>query len=172
MATFGKRALGAAQLKTAIYEEVENDQGATGQAAGVVVLASIAAGLGAYPSVSGLIFGVIAGLVAWVIWSYLTWWIGTKWLPEAGTHADPGQLMRTVGFAQAPGVLLILGIIPALGGLIMLAVAIWVLVAVVIAVRQALDYTSTGRAVGVCLIGWLIQIVIFVILATFARSAM
>lgn len=172
MATFAERALGAAQLKTAIYEEVENDQGATGQAAGVVVLASIAAGLGSLPSIAGLIFGVIAGLVAWVVWSYLTWFIGTKWLPEAGTHAEPGQLMRTVGFAQAPGVFQILGIIPALGPLIMLAVAIWVLVAVVIAVRQALDYTSTGRAVGVCLIGWLIQIVIFVILGTFARSAM
>jgi hypothetical protein len=172
MATFGERVIGAARLNTAIYEEVENDKGATGQAAGVVVVASIAAGLGGHPSVSGLVFGVIAGLVAWVIWSYLTWFIGTKWLPEAGTHADLGQLMRTVGFAQAPGVLQILGIIPFLGGLIMLAVAIWVLVAVVIAVRQALDYTSTGRAVGVCVIGWLIQIAIFAILFMFARSAM
>jgi len=161
MATFGERALGAARLNTAIYEEVENDAGATGQAAGVVVLASVGAGLGGHPSVSGLVFGVVAGLIGWVVWSYLTWWIGTKWLPEVGTQADPGQLMRTVGFAQAPGVLQILGFIPLLGLLITFAVAIWVLVAVVIAVRQALDYTSTGRAVGVCVIGWVIQIVIF-----------
>ncbi len=161
MATFGERALGAARLNTAIYEEVENDAGATGQAAGVVVLASVGAGLGGHPSASGLVFGVVAGLIGWVVWSYLTWWIGTKWLPEVGTQAEPGQLMRTVGFAQAPGVLQILGFIPLLGLLITFAVAIWVLVAVVIAVRQALDYTSTGRAVGVCVIGWVIQIVIF-----------
>jgi hypothetical protein len=171
MATFAERALGAARLNTAIFEEVENDRTATGQAAGVVVLASVGTGLGGHPGIGGVVFGVVAGLVGWLIWSYLTWFIGTKWLPEPGTNADVGQLLRTVGFAQAPGVLQILGIIPAVGPLLAFAVAIWVLVAVVIAVRQALDYTSTGRAVGVCIIGALIHFAIVAILLMFARGA-
>ena len=173
MATFGERALGAARLNTAIYEEVENDAGATGQAAGVVVLASVAAGIGAvvHGGVGGLVANIVGGLVGWVIWSYLTWSIGTKWLPEPQTNANPGQLLRTIGFAFAPGILNVLGIVPFLGGLVRLVVAVWMLVAGVIAVRQALDYTSTGRAVGVVAIGWVIQIVILFVLLTLVGVA-
>ena len=167
MATFAERAVGAAQLNTAIYEEVENDRGATGQAAGVVVLASVAAAIGAiHGGVGGVVANILGGLVGWVVWSYLTWWIGTKWLPEPQTNADPGQLLRTLGFAAAPGVLNVLGIVPILGGLVRLVVAIWMLVAGVIAVRQALDYRSTGRAVGVVVVGWVVQIVILFVLLT------
>ena len=170
MATFAERMLGAAQLNTAIYEEVENDAGATGQAAGVVVLASVAAGIGAivHVGVGGFVANIVGGLVGWAVWSYLTWWIGTKWLPEPQTNADPSQLLRTLGFAAAPGVLNVLGIVPFLGGLVRLVVSVWMLVAGVIAVRQALDYTSTGRAVGVVVIGWVIQMVIILALLSMA----
>lgn len=173
MATFGERAIGAAQLNTAIYEEVENDQGATGQAAGVVVLASVAAGIGAivHGGVGGLVANIVGGLAGWVVWSYLTWWIGTKWLPEPKTNADPGQLLRTLGFASAPGVLNVLGIVPALGALVRLVVFVWMLVAGVIAVRQALDYSSTGRAVGVVVIGLVVQAVILVVLLSLLGAA-
>lgn len=173
MATFVERAIGAAQLNTAIYEEVENDRGATAQAAGVVVLASVAAGIGAivYGGIGGVVANIVAGLLGWVVWSYLTWWIGTKWLPEPQTNADPGQLLRTLGFAAAPGVLNVLGLVPVLGHLVRAVVAIWMLVAGVIAVRQALDYTSTGRAIGVVVIGWVVQFVILVVLLTLFRVA-
>ena len=173
MATFVERMLGAAQLNTAVYEEVENDAGATGQAAGVVVLASVAAGMGAivHVGVGGLVANIVAGLVGWAVWSYLTWWIGTKWLPEPQTNADPGQLLRTLGFAAAPGVLNVLGIVPVLGGIVRVVVAVWMLVAGVIAVRQALDYTSTGRAVGVVVIGWVIHMVIVVVFLMMAGGA-
>ena len=173
MATFGERAIGAARLNTAIYEEVENDREATGQAGGVVVLASVAAAIGAiaHGGLGGVVANIVGGLVGWVVWSYLTWWIGTKWLPEPQTNADPGQLLRTLGFAAAPGVLNVLGIVPILGGLVRVVVAVWMLVAGVIAVRQALDYTSTGRAVGVVAIGWVIQIVILVVLYSVLGAA-
>ena len=173
MATFGERMLGTARLNTATYEEVENDAGATGQAAGVVVLASVAARIGAlvHGGTGGLLVNIVAGLVGWVVWAYLAWWIGTKWLPEPQTNANPGQLLRTLGFASAPGVLNVLGFVPILGGLVRLVVAIWMLVAGVIAVRQALDYGSTGRAVGVVAIGWAVQIVILIVLLTLVGVA-
>ena len=90
--------------------------------------------------------------------------IGTKMLPEPQTHADMGQMLRTIGFSSSPGVIRVLGIIPGLNTLVQIIAQVWMLVAMVIAVRQALDYTSTLRAVGVCLIGWIIQFVVLVIL--------
>ena len=134
---------------------------------GVVVLASVAGGIGSLRGgFGGLLMGAIAALIGWYIWAYLTYLIGTKLLPEPQTHADLGELLRTVGFASAPGLIRILGILPGFRGIVFFAASIWMLVAMVIAVRQALDYHSTLRAIGVCLIGWIIQGVILML--TFA----
>lgn len=156
------RMLRAAKLDANLFEEVEADKDLMSQAILVVVLSSIAAGLGnvAQGGATGLLIMTILALVSWLIWAYLTYIIGTKLLPTANTEADYGQLLRTIGFSSAPGVIRILGVIPGLSGLVFTAANIWMLVAMVIAVRQALDYESTLRAVGVCLIGWLIQAVL------------
>jgi hypothetical protein len=156
------RMLRAAKLDANLYEEVEADKDLMSQAILVVVLSSIAAGLGnvAQGGAAGVLIMTLLALVSWLIWAYLTYIIGTKLLPTENTEADYGQLLRTIGFSSAPGVIRILGIIPGLTGLVFTAANIWMLVAMVIAVRQALDYESTMRAVGVCLIGWLIQAVL------------
>ena len=167
--TFLERMVGAAKLDTRVYEEVEGDRTATPQALAVVVLASVAGGIGVGEGLRGLIFGTVAGLVGWAIWAWLTYFIGTRWLPEPETRGDIGELLRTIGFATSPSILRVLGVVPFLSAIVFSVTAIWTLVAVVIAVRQALDYRSTGRAIGVCLIGWLIQVVLFVIIRTLAR---
>jgi len=153
----------AAKLDVTLYEEVEADKGAMGQAMGVVVLSSVAAGIGTIGTtgIKGLVLGTIVALVGWFIWAFLTYYIGTRLLSEPQTKADYGELLRTIGFSSSPGVLRVLGIIPMLGSILSFICGIWMLVAMVIAVRQALDYKSTWRAVGVCLIGWIVQIVIF-----------
>jgi len=102
--------------------------------------------------------------VGWYIWAYLTYFIGTRLLPEPQTKADHGELLRTIGFSSSPGLIRVLGIIPGLQGIVFPIAAIWMLVAMIIAVRQALDYTSTLRAIGVCIIGWVIQIALFILL--------
>ena len=102
----------------------------------------------------------LSALVGWYVWAYLTYFIGTRLLPEPETKADHGELLRTIGFASAPGLVRVLGVVPGLGGLAYLVGTLWMLIATVIAVRQALDYESTLRAVGVCLIGWLIMVAI------------
>jgi hypothetical protein len=155
----------AAKLDVNLYEEVEADKGAMGQAMGVVILSSVAAGIGTIGTIGikGFFFGTIVALAGWFIWAFLTYYIGTKLLPEPQTKADYGELLRTIGFSSSPGVLRVLGIIPMLGAILNFIIGIWMLVAMVIAVRQALDYKSTWRAVGVCLIGWIVQIVIFAV---------
>jgi hypothetical protein len=165
MALFVDRMIRAAKLDVNLYEEVEADKGAMGQAMGVVILSSVAAGIGnsGAAGIKGLVLGTIVALAGWFIWAFLTYYIGTKLLPEPQTKADYGELLRTIGFSSSPGVLRVLGIIPMLGNILNLIIGIWMLVAMVIAVRQALDYKSTWRAVGVCLIGWIVQMVMFAV---------
>jgi hypothetical protein len=159
MNTYTNRIIRAAKLDANLYEEVEADKGALGQAIGVVILSSIAAGLGSIgvAGISGILMGTISALIGWLIWAYLAYVIGTKLLPVPETKADYGELLRTTGFSSSPGLIRVLGIIPGLAGIVFLVAGIWMLVAMVIAVRQALDYQSTLRAVGVCIIGWIIQ---------------
>jgi Yip1 domain len=169
--TFVERMVGAAKLDVRVYEEVEADRSATPQALAVVVLSAVAGGIGVGAGIRGLVVGTLAGLVGWAAWAWLIYFIGTRWLPEPDTKADIGELLRTIGFATSPGILRVVGIVPVLGGIVFVVSAVWTLVAVVIAVRQALDYRSTGRAIGVCLIGWLVQIVIFGLIAGVLRRS-
>lgn len=166
MSTFTERMIRAARLDARLYEEVEADQTALGQAMGVVVLSSLAGGIAKLGvlGMGGLIVGAIGGLIGWFIWALLTYLIGTKLLPEPSTEADVGQMLRTIGFSASPGLIQVIGIVPFLSGIVQLVAAIWMLVAFIIAVRQALDYSSTLRAAGVCVIGWIIQVAILVIL--------
>lgn len=161
--TFVERMIGAARLDSATYEEVEADRAATPQALAVVVLAAVAGGIGVGAGVRGLVLGTIFGLLGWAVWAWLIYVIGTRWLPEADTRADAGELLRTMGFATTPGILRVVGIVPVLGPLVTIVAAVWTLVAMVVAVRHALDYRSTGRAIGVCIIGWLVQVVILIL---------
>ena len=162
MTPFVDRMVRAAKLDVHLYEEVEADKSALGQATGVVVLSSAASGVGLMGAggLEGIVVGTLGALVGWYIWAFLTYFIGTKLLPEPQTQASYGELLRTIGFASSPGLIRVLGIIPALAPFVFLIAGIWMLVAMVIAVRQALDYHSTLRAVGVCVIGWLVQAVI------------
>jgi len=170
MASFGERMVRAAKCDVAVYEEIEADAGATGQAVAVVVLSSVAAGLAVGGGVGGLVVGTLASLLGWALWAYLIYWIGARWLAEPETNADWGQLLRTVGFANTPGIIRILGLIPGLRGITFFVAAVWMLVTTVIAVRQALDYRSTGRAVGVCLLGWIVQwVVLAIVLGALGR---
>lgn len=143
MSVLTDRMIRAAKLDAALYEEVEADTGAMGQAATVVFVSSLCAGIGAmaYAGVwTGLIAGTIGALLAWVVWAFVIWVIGTKLLPEPQTKSDMGELLRTIGFSSSPGILRLGGIIPGIGGLFVLAGNIWMLVAMVVAARQALDY--------------------------------
>jgi hypothetical protein len=171
MRSFGERVKGAIGLDVGVFEEVEADGTATSQAMTIVILASIASGIGVglRAGLQGLLLASITSLVGWLLWAGITYFIGTHILPTASTSTSWGELLRTTGFAAAPGLIRILGIIPLLGNVIYFAVSIWMLAAFVIAVRQALDYTSTGRAIAVCLTGWLVFVVVGVFLVPFSR---
>jgi hypothetical protein len=166
--TLAERMIGAAMLDVSVYEEVEADEGATGQAALVVGIVAIAGAIGASgDGGSGMTGAVFSAFMGWLIWSGLTWFIGTRFFGGTATY---GELLRTLGFAMAPGVLNILGFIPFLGGLVGFAVAIWSLIAGIIAIRQALDF-DTGKAVATAVIGWLIMMAVVMTFAAMVFGA-
>jgi hypothetical protein len=146
------RMLGAALLHVDVYEEVEADTTATGQAAGVVAIVAICSAIGGIGGGAQAVFGgLIAALVGWLLWAGMTYMIGDKLL---GGTATWGELLRTLGFAQAPGMLFLLGIIPRIGSVVIVIVAFWLLVTGVVAIRQALDF-GTGRAIATALLGFI-----------------
>jgi hypothetical protein len=159
--SFLQRLVGAAALDAAIYEDVEADRSATAQAFAVVLLSSISGGLGASGLSGGPVnvaFFSMLSLLSWAAWALVTYTVGALLLPEPQTRADTGELLRTIGFATTPGLLSVLAIMTPLAKPVFAVVTVWMLVAMVVAVRQALDYTSTARAVAVCGIGWVLAI--------------
>ncbi len=160
--TFLQRMIGAAKLDIDTYEEVEHDENATMQAAGVVAIVAVCSAIGgADDGGGGIIAGPISALVGWMIWSAVTYFIGTRLFKGEATW---GELLRTIGFAHAPGVLLVLGGVGLIGGLAAAAAGVWMLIAGIIAIRQALD-VGTGEALITAFLGWLAAAALGVVIA-------
>jgi hypothetical protein len=158
---FVQRLIGAAVLDVATYEAVEADRSGTGQAMLVVLIAALAAAVGARgfgASWSQVPAFIVMALLAWACWALLTYQIGSRLLPGAKTRTDVTELLRTIGFSTAPGILLVLGIVPAFTTPVFAVAAVWTSLAMIVAVRQALDYTSTARALAVCGLGWVLTL--------------
>jgi hypothetical protein len=162
------RLIGAISLDAPIYEEVEADRNATGQALAVVLLSSLATGIGARgfgeitPAI--ILFFAVVALLGWMAWALVAFEVGYRLMPQSQTRADVGELLRTTGFATAPGLFRVFGIMPGATWPVFAATSVWMLVAMVVAVRQALDYTSTSRAVAVCVLGWVLAITISIVM--------
>ncbi len=169
--TFLQRLIGALALDATIYEEVEADRTATGQALAVVLLSSIAAGIGSRglggTTFQGIVFIAVVSLVAWAAWALVVFEVGARLLPDPDTRVDVGELLRTIGFAATPGLLRVLGIMSSATVPVFTVTAVWMLAAMIVAVRQALDFHSTARAVAVCCLGWALAIAVAVVLGLF-----
>ena len=152
------RFIGAMALKPRIYEDVEADPSAFWQAFGIVVVASygLAVGIIGRWTALGVIGLVVAGIFGWAFWAGMIYLVGGIWLPERQTRANWGELLRVIGFAASPGVIGIAGILPWTTGMIAWLARLWILIAAVVATRQALDYRSSARALLVSVIGWAI----------------
>ena len=165
MASFPSRMVRAALLQSNGYEEVEADERAGGQAFAAVLLSSTAMGIGGLSNSGpeGILIQIACAVFGWWTWAYTTYFIGAKLLPTPETSADPGQLLRTMGFASAPGIVRLLMVVPGLAFPAWLIGTLWELVAMVVAVRQALDYSSTLRAIVVATLGFPVYAITLVV---------
>ena len=160
------RMIGAARLDEGTYEAIEHDEGATGSAALIVVLAAIAIGIGSLGDEGflSLIGGIISGLFGWVVFSVVAYYVGARFLAGPQTSVTLGQVLRTLGFANTPRILSVVGFIPILGPLVAFVASIWFLVASVVALRHAFDVT-TGRAAGIAVVSFLALILVTLVIA-------
>jgi hypothetical protein len=175
------RMIRAWKLDVSLYEEVEADESSTIQAFAVVVIVALATGIGSgigsamaedagpLSFLWGLLLGLGTALIGWLLWSVIAYFLGTTVFKGPQTEATIGQLMRTLGFANTPGLLRIFAFIPFVGWLIALVGSVWALIAGVIAVRQALDF-GTWRAIGTCIVGWLIYMVLVFVVGLFVAG--
>ncbi|NLE44522.1 MAG: hypothetical protein GX620_07350 [Chloroflexi bacterium] len=175
-----RRMLRAMQLQAPFYEEIEADTAATPQALLVVVLVALATGIGtgldallaggAGRFLYGLLYGVGAAIVGWLLWALFAYVFGVSILKGPQTSSTWGELLRTMGFANSPGVLRIFAFIPGVGTVLTVAASIWSLAATIIAIRQALDF-STWRAIITALIGWIAYMVLLLLMMSFAGGS-
>ena len=162
MTTFIRRVLGVLGLDATTFEEVEADRTATRSAMLVVILASIGAGIGnagiGTAAAPAIVYGTAASLLAWATWAALIYYLGTRVMPEATTRADLGQVLRTLGFAAAPGMFRAFEVFGGTRWIVLPIASVWMVVAMTIGVRQALDYTTTSRAVALAVLGWVVLV--------------
>lgn len=166
---FISRVIRALLLDINLYEEVENDKSSIWQSMIVVFLASLAAGVYTYNlgGVKGLIVGTVLAFAGWIVMSFLIYLVGTKLFPGTETKSDIGEILRVLGFAGAPGIFLLVALLPVIRNfvwIVILVIWIWRLVAMIIAVRQALDFKSTWSAIWVCVIGLIAYLLVYIIL--------
>ena len=175
--TFGQRMVGAAKLDANTFEEIERDPTAMGQAIGVIALSAVASGLANiwYGGISGIVLGIVMGLIGYCVWAVVVWLVGTKLMPDPATKADFPETFRTIAFAAVPGLLAIVTIIPLLGWLLMLIVYpiiwLWSMAIMVVAVRQVLDYTETFKAVIVVIIGFVAYLAVVAVFGAMSLGA-
>ena len=160
--TVMERVAGVLRLQPRAFEDIEADGGANGQALGIVVLSSLAAGVGGgfIGGPGGMVAEALGAVAGWVMWAGVTYVLGARLLPERDTRTDMGELLRVMGYSSAPTFFTIFSPIPVFGRAVPTIVSFWLLATTVLAVRQALDYRSTLRAFAVVIIGWLLFVAI------------
>ena len=155
---FFNRVFRAIKIDIDLYEEVEKDKSATIQAGIIVVLSSLAAGVGALQmGVSNFLIAPVLSLLGWYIWAYLVYFVGVKLFKDAKASVSHGELLRTIGFSQAPGLIRVFGVTPHLMAVTFIGSGFWILACMVVAVKSALDYQSLWKSLGVVIIAWLLQ---------------
>jgi hypothetical protein len=165
--SYADRLRGALMLDARTYRDVEQDPNANGQAALTVVLAALAAGIGYILSrdlVQNVLGTVISSVLQWVVFSFVAYYVGASLFSTGQTSVTPGQVLRTIGFAQAPKLLLVLGIIPILGWVVGLIVFFWFIAAAILALREAFEF-DTGRAVGTGLVALVAIAIVDIVLS-------
>ncbi len=168
---FLNRVYRAIKIDIELYEEVEKDKSATLQAGIVVVLSSLAAGVGALQlGATNFLIAPVLSLLSWYVWAYIIYFVGVKLFGDKTTKSNHGELLRTIGFSSAPGLLRIFGVTPDLMTVTFIGTAFWMLACMVVAVKSALDYKSLWKALGVVVIAWFIQAFFLLFIIIFFKA--
>jgi len=164
---FLNRIFRSVKIDPEVFNEVQKDKNATVSAAFVVILSSSAAGIGAASlGASNFILAPIFSLISWFVWAYIVYFVGVKLFPDPKTKTTQFALLRAIGFSSAPGIIRIFGFNEDLMTVTFIGSAFWMLVCMIVAVKETLNYKSLWKAFGVVIISWFVQA--FILLAILA----
>ena len=168
---FINRVFRAIKIDIDLYEEVEKDKSATIQAGFVVVLSSLAAGVGAMQlGATNFLLAPILSLLSWYVWAYIIYFVGVKLFGSSNTKSNHGELLRTIGFAQAPGLIRVFGVTPDLMIVTFIGSGLWILACMVVAVKSALDYESLWKSLGVVVVAYILQVIFLFLMLVLSNS--
>ena len=168
---FLNRLLRSTKIDPEVFNEVQKDKSATLSAAIVVLLSSLAAGIGATSLGAGnFILAPIFSLISWFVWAYIVYFVGVKLFPEPKTKTTQFALLRAIGFSSAPGIIRIFGFNESLMTVTFVGSAFWMFACMVVAVRETLDYKSLWKALGVVIISWFVQAFILIAILSITRN--
>ena len=168
---FLNRIFRSVKIDPEVFNEVQKDKNATISAAVVVVLSSSAAGIGAASlGASNFILAPIFSLVSWFVWAYIVYFVGVKLFPDPKTKTTQFALLRAIGFSSAPGIIRIFGFNEDLMTVTFIGSAFWMLVCMIVAVKETLNYKSLWKAFGVVIISWFVQAFILLAILSVTRN--
>ena len=155
---FINRIYRSVKIDPEVFDEVQKDKDATIAAGIVVVLSSLAAGIGAsHHGVINFYLAPALSLAAWFVWAYIVYFVGVKLFPDSKTKTTHQALLRSIGFSSAPGMIRIFGFNEDLMTATFIGSGFWMLACMVVAVKQTLHYKSLWKALGVVIIAWFVQ---------------
>ena len=168
ISTFFNRIFRAINIEIDIYEEVKKDTSATIQAGIVVVLSSLAAGVGALQiGASNFLLAPVISLLSWYILAFILYFVGVKLFGGSKTKSNHGEILRTIGFSSAPGLIRVFGVTPDLMKVTFIGSQFWILACMVVAVYSALNHGSLWKAFGVVIIASVFQAFFFLLIYVF-----
>jgi hypothetical protein len=147
-----RQTIGAMTFRAAIYREIATQPGATAPAIGILLLSCFVPG--SVSIVYGTLGGILYSFSGWAIWICLAYMIGAKIFPESPVDSGLLRLLRAGGFAASPALLGFFGLAAVVGHILPITTTVWVIAATAVAIREALQYRTTSRAVAVCLASW------------------
>ena len=154
-----------------VFDEVQKDKNATVSAGIVVVLSSLAAGVGAshLGSVNFYLAPALS-LATWFVWAYIVYFVGVKLFPDLKTKTTQQALLRSIGFSSAPGMIRIFGFNEDLMTVTFIGSAFWMVACMVVAVKQTLNYKSLWKSLGVVIVAWFVQAFVLISIVDITRN--
>ncbi len=155
------RILRAIRLDSSVYREIAKDPNAMTEAAIIVVIVAVLSAFGSAIG-SGSFFLTLfvtllsAIFIGWILWAILTYFVGTALFKG---KTDISEMMRVLGYANAPNLLSVFGFIPCVGWIIAILGGILAFIAGFLAVREAMEF-DTGSAIVTVVISWVIAFAI------------
>ncbi len=146
------------KLDKSLYTDSGNFGEASIYFAGLIMILDGVAGAVAANTVIKTAIGMsgLTAILTWFIWAILIYVLGVKIFPDKQTKVSFKKVLTAVGFAHAPGLLRFFAVTPELMIPIIFITQFWIFAALIISIRQILNFKSNLKSFGIVFLSFLI----------------